>query len=86
MKNKAHSQALKDLRERFGASLQDCADVLGVGKPTYWMKEAGEREIRPDEMALLAEHFGVPLTEAFPDYQPTDGALALARQLYGEAA
>ena len=86
MKNKEHSQSLKALRERFGASLQECADILDVEKTTYWMKENGQRGVGADELALLADHFGVSLADAFPEYEPSAGALALARLLPQKAA
>lgn len=81
MEARKHSHPLKDLREQRGYSQQRCADALGVKVQTYCMKEQGLRGVTPDELALLADLYGMPLVAAFPDYEPSDGDRALARHI-----
>lgn len=76
-----HSHPLKDLREQFGLTQQKCADALGVKVQTYCMKEQGQRSVTPDELALLADLYKLPLHEAFPEYEPSVGDRSLARHL-----
>lgn len=81
MEAKKHSHPLKDLRERAGLTQQVCADALGIKVQTYCMKEQGQRGVEPEELALLADLYGLPLTEAFPGYEPSEGDRSLARHL-----
>lgn len=72
---------LQRVRLRFGKSRADCARALGISLEGYRLKETGAISITGPELARLADLFGVPLWEAFPEYQPTDGERALIRHL-----
>jgi transcriptional regulator with XRE-family HTH domain len=81
MEAKKHSHPLKDLREQARLTQLECARALGIKVQTYCMKEQGQRGVTPDELALLADLYNLPLSEAFPGYEPTSGDRALARHL-----
>lgn len=79
-------RSLKELRLRYGKSLQECAAALGLDSAEgYRLKEIGKRSISGAELALLADFYGAPLEELFPDYTPTAGEQSLARHLTAAA-
>lgn len=76
---------LKDLRSRFRRTLADCAAVLGCAIETYRLKELGKLPITGQELATLADSYGMPLHAAFPSYTPSESELRLAQHLHSAA-
>ena len=72
---------LQGARTRYGRSRIDCAATLGISVEGYRQKEKGLIGVTGGELAQLADLYGVPLSEAFPGYEPTDDERALARHL-----
>jgi len=72
---------LQRVRLSFGKSRAECARALGITVEGYRLKELGRIDVTGAELAKLADLFGVPLRVAFPEYEPTDAELALARHL-----
>jgi transcriptional regulator with XRE-family HTH domain len=50
---------LMEARERRGLSRAAVADALGLRRPAIWEIENGKRHIRADELAELADLYGV---------------------------
>jgi transcriptional regulator with XRE-family HTH domain len=55
----AIGQRLRWAREQAGLSQGQIAKMFGYHRPTISQIEAGQRNIRPDEVARLAEIYGV---------------------------
>lgn len=72
---------LKDLRKRFGKTLTECADAIGITAEGYRLKEVGERPVTGFDLVRLADLYGMPLRAAFPSYEPTAQEVSLARHL-----
>lgn len=77
---------LKDLRKRFGYTLAQCGAVLGISAEGYRLKESSSLPLTGQELALLADFFGVPFHRAFPSYRPSPAEQSLARHLNANAA
>ena len=77
---------LKDLRKRFGYTLAQCGAVLGISAEGYRLKEENQSPLSGQELALLADLFGVPFRRAFPSYRPSPAEQSLARHLNASAA
>lgn len=73
------------LREAKGWAGREFARQLGMLPETYRLKEVGKSGVTGAELARMARACGVPLMEAFPSYEPTEGERALAEEL-GEVA
>lgn len=56
-------EKLKTLRERFGFSQKDLADLLGVDRVTYITYEKGKADVPYPKMIQLARLFGVPMDQ-----------------------
>jgi transcriptional regulator with XRE-family HTH domain len=76
---------LKALRQHRARSLAQCAAVLGITVEGYRLKESGKSPITGQELAALADMYGMALSEAFPSYEPTESERRLARHI-SEAA
>ena len=50
---------LKDLREDADKTQQDIAMVLKTTQQQYWRYEAGERELKANQIKILAEYYHV---------------------------
>lgn len=72
---------LKELRKRFGFPMARCAAALGCSIEGYRLKETGDSPTTGEELAKLADLYGMPLRAAFPSYNPTAGEQALVRHL-----
>lgn len=79
-------EELKDLRRRYGFTLAKCGEVLGMSAEGYRLKEKGLAPLTGQELALLADLFGMPVSAAFPSYRPTPAERSLARHLNPAAA
>lgn len=56
-------RTLRNIREAAGKTLDDGANALGISRPAYWRKEAGERMLRVEEARVLAELYSVPVED-----------------------
>lgn len=56
---------LKSLRALKGYNQQYLADVLGINKSVYCLKETGKREFKMIEMKKISELFGKTVDELF---------------------
>ena len=67
---------LVDLREQRNETQQDVAGAIGVSRQYYSMIEDGSRQKRMDIalVGLLANHFGVPMTEIIEKEQENQKA------------
>lgn len=78
-------QELKERRTERGLPLSACAEALNCSVEGYRLKEKGERPISGEELAKLADLYGLSIRDAFPSYEPTEGERALARHIKGVA-
>lgn len=76
---------LKDLRRRFGFTLAKCGETLGMSAEGYRLKEEGKTPLTGEELALLADLFGMPIRAAFPSFKPSPAEASLARHLSNAA-
>lgn len=67
---------MAELREQYDATQQECADALGVEQPTYAQMEGNGIRFRRRDLVTLADLFGLPKEEAFPDCFPPISAPA----------
>lgn len=72
---------LQRVRLAFGRSREECAQALGITTEGYRLKEIGRSPVTGFDLARLADLFGVPLTVAFPEYEPSADERALVRHL-----
>ena len=59
-------------REQLGISAWTAANAMGVELQTYQDYEQGERLIPADQLAALAQLYGVPVFYFFEDLEKTD--------------
>ena len=48
---------LSKLRQKYGYTQLEMANMLGLHKSTYNQKENGKRQLKPDEMAKIYDFF-----------------------------
>ena len=72
---------LKDLRDRFGFTLKQCADALECSVEAYRRKELGSIPISGIELSRLADLYQMPLRAAFPSYRPSAAEVSFARHV-----
>jgi transcriptional regulator with XRE-family HTH domain len=53
---------LGDARRRAGVTTVQAADALGIRRPAVWELEHGKRNVRAEELATLADLYGVSVT------------------------
>lgn len=75
---KGVGERIRNLRKNLGYSQQEVAQKLGIHRPSVSQIERGEREISAEELAKLAEIFGLPMNEII---QPKRKTLSPAKPL-----
>lgn len=63
---------LVKLRNKFGYSMEDVANKLGISRQTYGKIENDEAPLTTKQLDMLAAYFGVPVEEFFYGVQNTD--------------
>jgi transcriptional regulator with XRE-family HTH domain len=76
---------MKALRTSRDWSQREVAERVGWNPETYRLKEVGKIGITGAELAQLARVYEVPIRDAFPSWEPTEGERMLAEEL-GEVA
>lgn len=76
-------ERLRRARETAGFSQADVAERLGIARTTMVAIERGERQLRPDEMVLLADLYGQRLDELMRPAAPPEQLTAQFRQVIG---
>lgn len=59
------TERIVSLRKRFGLTIEDMANLMGISRITYRKLECGRREPKISDMALMADIFGVAVTRLF---------------------
>lgn len=72
---------LKEIRNRYGKTLAECAEAIGTSIEGYRQKELGNIPVSGIELAQLARLYGRSMREVFPSYTPSDGEVLLVQQL-----
>lgn len=69
--NRALAVRIKELRTERGLKQSEVAARLGVSQPAYHGLENRGEGLDLAYLIALARVYGLPLSEAFPDYVPT---------------
>lgn len=56
---------LKQLRAENKLSQEDVADMLGITRSSYSLRESSKYEFKQDEMFILSNYFGLPMEHIF---------------------
>lgn len=62
----AAAARMRELRQHFRHTLQECADALGVATASYSDMERGESRIRRRDLVTLSVLYGIAPEQAFP--------------------
>jgi transcriptional regulator with XRE-family HTH domain len=62
----AAAARMRELRQHFRHTQQECADALGITQPSYTAMERGESRIRRRDLVTISVLYGIAPEVAFP--------------------
>lgn len=72
---------MRELRESAGLSQRRAAEMMGWNRETYRKKEIGALGVTGPDLAHIARAYNTTISEAFPEYVPTEDEVAFAEDL-----